>query len=76
MNVLEKLIKTFTDPGDVVIDPCAGSGTTLLAAKLNGRNSYGFEIYRPFYKAAIEKMLIIGNEQEHQMDIFECAEVR
>lgn len=71
VNVLEKLIKTFTDEGDVVIDPCAGSGSTLLAAKQNGRNSYGFEIYKPFYK---EAMLIIGDEKEHQMDIFECLE--
>ncbi len=30
--LLERLIELFTDAGDVVIDPCAGSGTTLLAA--------------------------------------------
>ena len=74
VNLLEQLIKTFTDPGDVVIDPCAGSGTTLLAAKKNGRHSYGFEIYKPFYKEAIEKMLIIGDEDTRQMDIFEILE--
>ena len=74
VNVLEKLIKTFTDPGDVVVDPCAGSGTTLLAAKKNGRHSYGFEIYRPFYTAAVEQMLTIGDEKESQMDIFEILE--
>lgn len=69
VNVLEKLIKTFTDPGDVVIDPCAGSGTTLLAAKKNGRHSYGFEIYRPFYKDAIEKMLVIGGGEPQQIEL-------
>ena len=74
VNLLEQLIKTFTDPGDVVIDPCAGSGTTLLAAKKNGRHSYGFEIYKPFYKEAIEKMLVIGDEDTRQMDIFELLE--
>lgn len=74
VNLLEKLIKTFTDPGDVVIDPCAGSGSTLLAAKKNERHSYGFEIYRPFYEEAINKMLPIGDEKEHQMDIFEILE--
>ena len=57
--------------GDVVVDPCAGSGTTLLAAKKNGRHSYGFEIYRPFYTAAIEKMLVLKNDNDEQMDIFE-----
>lgn len=74
VNLLEQLIKTFTDEGDVVIDPCAGSGTTLLAAKKNNRHSYGFEIYKPFYKAAVEQMLPIGDEREHQIDIFEILE--
>ena len=50
--LLEKLIKTFTDEGDVVIDPCAGSGSTLIAALQLNRNSYGFEIDREIYKKA------------------------
>ena len=54
VKVLERLIKIFTDPGDVVIDPVAGSGTTLLAAMNCGRNSYGFEKGKDFYKAAIQ----------------------
>lgn len=55
--VLKKLISIYTDPGDVVIDPCAGSGTTLRAAYELGRNSYGFEIVRKFYNEAQSKML-------------------
>lgn len=70
VNLLEQLIKTFTDEGDVVIDPCAGSGTTLLACKKNNRHSYGFEIYKPFYKRAINEMLILGNDREEQISIF------
>ena len=46
-----------TDPGDVVIDPCAGSGSTLRAARELGRPSYGFEVSRDFYKKATEQML-------------------
>lgn len=52
--LLEKLIRIFTDEGDVVIDPVAGSGTTLLAAMNCNRVSYGFEIKKDFYKAANE----------------------
>lgn len=59
IRVLKKLIETFTDEGDVVIDPCAGSGTTLRAARELGRNAFGFEIDRTFYKRAKEEMLYI-----------------
>ena len=55
--LLKKLIEIFTDPGDVVIDPCCGSGTTLRAAKELGRNAYGFEIDKNFYKRATTEML-------------------
>lgn len=57
VNLLKKLIGIFTDEGDVVIDPCAGSGTTLRAAVEMGRSAYGFEIEKSFYREAKEKML-------------------
>lgn len=50
IHVLKNLIEIFTDVGDVVIDPTAGSGVTLLAAELLGRKSYGFEIKKDFCK--------------------------
>lgn len=49
-GLMKHLIRIFTDPGDVVIDPCAGSGVTLLAASEINRHSYGFEIDRKFYE--------------------------
>lgn len=61
--LLKRLIEIFTDVGDVVIDPCAGSGSTLRAAHECGRNAYGFEISRDFYKAAVSEMLDFSNEQ-------------
>lgn len=57
-TVLKRLIEIFTDEGDTVIDPVAGSGTTLRAAYELGRNSYGFEIDKNFYREANEKMLV------------------
>lgn len=68
LNVLKRLISIFTDEGDVVIDPCAGSGTTLRAAKELGRNSYGFEVYKPFYDKAINEML---KEDTSQLSLFD-----
>lgn len=55
--LLKRLISIFTDPGDVVIDPVAGSGTTLKAAAELNRHAFGFEVDKNFYKAAKEKML-------------------
>lgn len=50
--LLERLIKIFTDEGDVVIDPCAGSGSTLIAAENLNRKAYGFEITREMHTKA------------------------
>ena len=52
VELLKTLIEIFTDPGDVVIDPCAGSGSTLIAAIETNRKAYGFEIKQNFYKEA------------------------
>lgn len=57
--LLERLIEIFTDKGDVVIDPCAGSGTTLLAAANMGRRAYGFEIKKDFCRDAQRLVLPI-----------------
>lgn len=55
--VLKKLINLFTDPGDVVIDPTAGSGSTLRAAAELKRNTYGFEVEKAIYEKAKKQML-------------------
>jgi len=56
--ILKRLIEIYTDEGDVVIDPVAGSGATLRAAAELNRNAYGFEIKKNFVKDAKEKMLV------------------
>ena len=65
--VLKRLIEIFTDPGDVVIDPCCGSGSTLRATMELGRNAYGFEIDRNFYQRAKDEMIVL--ERNPQMNI-------
>ena len=56
--LLEKLISIFTDPGDVVIDPCAGSGSTLRAAHNLGRIAYGFEVDKQRFKTVMESDML------------------
>lgn len=53
VKLLERLIKIFTDPGDIVIDPVAGSGSTLVAATNTGRKGIGFEIKKDIHKKAL-----------------------
>ena len=67
-SVLRKLIETFTDEGDIVIDPCAGSGSTLRACRDLGRSCYGFEISKDFYKRALEEML--KNDEQMKLEGF------
>ena len=62
VKVLKKLIEIFTDEGEVVIDPVAGSGSTLRAAMECNRRAYGFEIDRTFYERARDEMLVKGLE--------------
>jgi site-specific DNA-methyltransferase (adenine-specific) len=68
--LLEKLIKIFTDEGDVVIDPCCGSGTTLLASVNTNRKSYGFEIKKDFYKNALR---LLENNKTDKKEIKELG---
>lgn len=67
VKVLKKLIEICTDPGDVVIDPCFGSGSTARAALETGRNFYGFEINKEFYRRAKEEMIVLP--EDRQMNI-------
>lgn len=55
--VLKTLIEIFTDSGDVVVDPCAGSGSTLRAAAEMNRHAFGFEIKKDMHEKANELML-------------------
>lgn len=67
VRVLKRLIEIFTDPGDVVIDPCAGSGATIRAAYEMERNAYGFEVDRGFYQQAMKEMIEPMKETKRQM---------
>lgn len=68
INVLKELIRVFTDEGDVVIDPVAGSSSTLRACAELKRSCYGFEIKKDFCNEAKEKML---NKIDEQLSIFD-----
>jgi adenine-specific DNA-methyltransferase len=53
---LVPLIKSFTRPGDVVLDPFAGSGSTLVAANYTNRRFIGIELDAGYHKAAQDRL--------------------
>ena len=69
VNVIKRLIEIFTDKGDVVIDPCAGSGSTGRACLELDREFYGFEISKEFYNRAQSEMLTY--EKPDQITVLE-----
>ena len=54
--ILDRILRVSSDPGDLVLDPFAGSGTTLAVAKKLDRRYYGIEL-SPDYAQAIEERL-------------------
>ena len=54
--LLEDLIKTFSNAGDVVLDFTIGSGSTAVACVRTGRNYIGFELNQEYHKIALERL--------------------
>lgn len=54
-ELVRRIIKLWSMPGDTVLDPFGGAGTTNYVAIKNNRNAIGFELKKEFYDLAIEK---------------------
>ena len=76
VKVLKRLIEICTDPEDVVIDPCFGSGSTARACIETGRNFYGFEINKQYYKRAKEEMIVVEDENQIRMELPQMEQMR
>jgi site-specific DNA-methyltransferase (adenine-specific) len=55
LSVMREMIR-IVEPGEIILDPFAGAGTTVLAAKLEGYPSVGIELSRHYAKAAKERI--------------------
>lgn len=65
VELMERIIKLTTDPGDTIVDPFMGSGTTGIAALNTGRRFIGFEIDSLYFDVASERLA----ERSMQLDL-------
>lgn len=56
LKLMEEIIKIHTNPGDLILDPYMGSGTTGVAAINLGRNFFGIESNIEYYEIAKERL--------------------
>ncbi|MBP8302046.1 MAG: site-specific DNA-methyltransferase [Planctomycetes bacterium] len=56
LGILEPLITISTNPGDLILDPTCGAGSTLVAAKANGRRAIGIEVDERYAEAAARRL--------------------
>lgn len=62
VDILTPLIEAFTSPGQIVLDPFAGSGSTLVAAAMMGRGYLGIELDQRYATAARNRLANIGRQ--------------
>lgn len=56
VDLLKLIIEASTLPGDFILDPCCGSGSTLIAARDTGRTGMGIEMDETFYNTAMSNV--------------------
>ena len=53
---MERLIKTYTNEGETVLDNCMGSGSTMVACKNTNRNGIGIELEEEYFNIAVNRI--------------------
>jgi site-specific DNA-methyltransferase (adenine-specific) len=56
LDLMKRIVRDYSRPGHLVCDPCAGGGTTLLAALIEGRHAIGAEMDPATHRLATERL--------------------
>ena len=64
LSALLPLVSAFSQPGDIVLDPFAGSGSTCAAARTLGRRYFGIELSPEYYAAAQGRLCAMKDESQ------------
>ena len=54
------ILNDYTEPGDLIVDPYLGSGTTIVACEQTGRVGYGMELHPPYVSVTLERLEAMG----------------
>ena len=69
VSLMEYLIKTYTNPGETVLDFAMGSGTTMVACKNLNRNGIGIELNKEYFEIAKKRVEKTVHVQMNLMEI-------
>ncbi len=76
LDVIKRLVKLYSNPGEIVFSPFAGIGSELYCAIMLGRRGYGCELKPEYYAKAIENCeSAIKQEKEDNRDLWELSNV-
>jgi 16S rRNA G966 N2-methylase RsmD len=77
-NLLQRIIAVSSNPGDCVLDPFSGSGTTAAAARRLGRNFAGIEISKVYVRQSIKRLESLKKQKSQNLflDIKELNELK
>lgn len=73
LALMRELVTLFTDPGDLILDPFAGSGTTGLAARMEGRRAILIECEERYAEVAARRLERMPRGTERQPSLFEVG---
>jgi site-specific DNA-methyltransferase (adenine-specific) len=68
LALLERIIRVSSNPSDLVLDPFAGSGTSLAAAKKLGRNYYGIELSENYVERIKDRLGRVVVDDEMRLE--------
>jgi hypothetical protein len=65
LGLMRRIVRDYTRTGDLIVDPCCGAGTTLLAARLEGRRAIGGDMLAEHAERAAERIRELPTKDRH-----------
>jgi len=70
LDVIERALVLWSNPGEVVLSPCMGVGSEVYGAVLNGRKGIGIELKPSYFRQAVKNLASVATQQQEQSALF------